>query len=606
MTTSPELQIELEAHLIQRVQEAERTRDAITIRWNQISNLRLILAVLAIGFGFWWLRTGAAVWGLVAAAFALAFFAVLVWHRQLGARQADAAIRVHLRKHAIARIHRDWRSLPEPLAHDVPLDHPYARDLDLVGHGSLQQLIDSTQTPAGRETLFRWLSEGASEAEIHARQQVARDFAGSEQWREDLAAAGARAGDPSGDVEVLLAWIESAGTKRIGARHLIALGFAAGTVTVGVLYVIGFAPFAWLLPFFVANAILTFTAPDSGQLAQINSHQRSLSRYRAVLPFAEAAPGASAETERLRGRLVAADGTASHQLASLDRALAFVIPSGTIIWFPLQLAVNWDLLVEAWLRRLAAAIGPNLRGWIAVIGEIEALAALGDTAAMNPDWSWPDVVADADAFTSTGLAHPLIPVNRRVANDVTVGPGGTVLIVTGSNMAGKSTLLRAVGLNAVLARAGGPVCAAGLRMPNYAVWSSVRIQDSLEEGVSLYMAELLRLKQIVDAARSGPILYLLDEILHGTNTTERRIAARSVIRQLVQTGSIGVVSTHDLELVDGGLAGAAVLVHLVDEVVDGPNGPEMVFDYRLRPGLAPSSNALRLLNLVGLGEGSPV
>jgi DNA mismatch repair ATPase MutS len=181
-----------------------------------------------------------------------------------------------------------------------------------------------------------------------------------------------------------------------------------------------------------------------------------------------------------------------------------------------------------------------------------------------------------------------------------------VLIVTGSNMAGKSTLLRTVGLNAVLARAGGPVCAAGLRMPNYPIWSSVRIQDSLEEGVSLYMAELLRLKQIVDAARSGPILYLLDEILHGTNTTERRIAARSVIRQLVRTGSIGAVSTHDLELIDTGLADASILVHLVDQVVDGPNGPEMMFDYRLRPGLAPSSNALRLLNLVGLGEESPV
>ena len=134
----------------------------------------------------------------------------------------------------------------------------------------------------------------------------------------------------------------------------------------------------------------------------------------------------------------------------------------------------------------------------------------------------------------------------------------------------------------------------------------VQSLNEMIDAYSSYMAELLRLKQIVDAARSGPILYLLDEILHGTNTTERRIAARSVIRQLVETGSIGVVSTHDLELVDAGLAGAAVLVHLVDQVVDGPNGPEMVFDYRLWPGLAPSSNALRLLNLVGLGEESPV
>jgi DNA mismatch repair ATPase MutS len=173
-------------------------------------------------------------------------------------------------------------------------------------------------------------------------------------------------------------------------------------------------------------------------------------------------------------------------------------------------------------------------------------------------------------------------------------------------MAGKSTLLRAIGLNAVLANAGGPVCATSLTVPNYPVWSSVRIQDSLEQGVSLYMAELLRLKQIVDAARSGPILHLLDEILHGTNTTERRIAARSVIRQLIDAKSIGAVSTHDLELVDSSLQEPAECVHLVDQIVDGPDGPQMVFDYKLRPGLAPSSNALRLLELVGLGEKTPV
>jgi MutS-like protein len=606
LTTSPESQTELEARLHQRVQAAASTRDAITVRWNQVSNVRLILAVLAIGFGFWWLRTGEATWGLVAAGLALGFVGVLIWHRRLGAMRADAAIRLRLRQQAIARIHRDWRSIPEPLAHDVPLDHPYARDLYLIGHGSLQQLIDTTQTPAGRRTLLQWLTEGAPEAEIGARQQVATDFAGAEQWREDLAAAGSLVSEPSGDVELLLAWLESAATRRIGGRHLMALLFAIGTVVIGVLYVLDVVQFAWLLPFIVANAILTFVAPNAGQLSQINSHQRSLSQYRAALPIAERAPGGSAETDQLRRRLVAPSGSASHQLAALDRSLAFVIPAGTIVWFPLQLAFNWDLLVEARLRRLAISIGPRLREWIATIGEVEALSALGNAAALNPGWTWPDVTADATALEGTSLGHPLIPPTRRVANDVTVGPGGSVLIVTGSNMAGKSTLLRAVGLNAVLARAGGPTCAVGLRMPNYPIWSSVRIQDSLEEGISLYMAELLRLKQIVDAARLGPILYLLDEILHGTNTTERRIAARSVIRQLVRTGSVGAVSTHDLELIDAELADAAILAHLVDQVVDGPNGPEMVFDYRLRPGLAPSSNALRLLNLVGLGEESPV
>jgi hypothetical protein len=603
LTTPADQYESLDARLRDRLLAAEASRDAITIRWNQIANLRLVLAAVAVGFGFWWLRTGDAPFGLFAAAFALGFLAILIWHRRIGNRRADAIARVLIRQHALARMHRDWRSLPDPPVAAVPPDHPYARDLDLIGHGSLQQLIDTTETPAGHATLLRWLSDGADDADIGERQEIARGLVAAEQWREDLAAAGRQVGTPGGDVELLVGWLETTARERIGVRHLIAVALAICTVAVIILYAVGIAPFAWLLPFLVANAIMTFAAPGSGQLSRINSHQRSLSQYRAVLPLAEAVPGDSAPVTRLRTALASPDGSASHQLAALDRALAFVIPPGTIIWFPLQLAVNWDLLVEANLRRLAASIGPRVRSWIATVGEIEAVAALGTAAALNPDWNWPAVTAGARAFEGAALGHPLIPPGRRVANDVSVGPRGTVLIVTGSNMAGKSTLLRTVGLNAVLARAGGPVCAASLRMPNYPVWSSVRIQDSLEEGVSLYMAELLRLKQIVEAAKAGPILYLLDEILHGTNTTERRIAARSVIHQLVRTGSIGTVSTHDLELIDASLADAAVCVHLVDQVVEGPNGPEMFFDYTLRPGLAPSSNALRLLELVGLGDG---
>jgi hypothetical protein len=597
-------QSELEIRLAERLRTAEAARDAISVRWNQIANLRLALAAAVAIAGFWWIRTGVDTTGLLAGAIALAFIGSLVWHRRVGARRHDLVTRVILRSQAIARLNRDWGTLQDPPAAEIPIDHPYARDLDLVGHGSLQGLIDTTQTPAGNRTLLAWLADGAPTAEIRERQQIARELVDSGEWREDLTAAGLGIGRPSGDAEFLLRWLESAAQKRTGFRHIVAVVLAVATLTTIGLYALDVVAFAWLLPLLVANAVLTFAAPDSGQLSRINSHQRSLSQYRAVLPIAERMPGVGPESARLRAEFDAADGSASHQLATLDRALAFVIPSGTIIWFPLQVAVNWDLLVELRLRRLAARIGPHIRDWISVIGRVEALAAFGNAAALNQDWTWPDVSTEADALEARALGHPLLPSNRMVPNDVTVGPPGTVLIVTGSNMAGKSTLLRAMGLNVVLARAGGPVCAGSLIVPNYPVWSSVRIQDSLEQGVSLYMAELLRLKQIVVAARSGPILYLLDEILHGTNTSERRIAARSVIRQLIGARSIGAVSTHDLELVDANLEGPAECVHLVDQIVDGPDGPEMVFDYTLRPGLAPTSNALRLLELVGLGDGT--
>jgi DNA mismatch repair ATPase MutS len=243
---------------------------------------------------------------------------------------------------------------------------------------------------------------------------------------------------------------------------------------------------------------------------------------------------------------------------------------------------------------------------MAAVGELDALSAFALVRQDNPGWCLPDVQelrsAAPPELRAASLAHPLIRDDRRVANDVVVGPPGTLVLITGSNMSGKSTLLRAIGLNAVLAQAGAPVCAAALAMPASAIETSVRVQDSLEQGMSYFMAALARLKGVLDHARrphgDRVVLYLLDEILQGTNTAERGIAVRGVARLLLDAGAIGVMTTHDL-----GLAGtppldtAARLVHFT-ETVDEQG--RMTFDYRLRPGLATSRNALRLMRLIGL------
>jgi DNA mismatch repair ATPase MutS len=202
----------------------------------------------------------------------------------------------------------------------------------------------------------------------------------------------------------------------------------------------------------------------------------------------------------------------------------------------------------------------------------------------------------------------MLPPATRVDNDVAVGPPGTVLLVTGSNMSGKSTLLRAIGLNTVLALAGGPVCARALRMPVVDLRTSIHIEDSLVRGVSFFMAQLQRMKEIVSAADASSssngirVLYLLDEILQGTNTAERRIAATRVIRHLIDRGAIGAVTTHDLEIAtDPALIAAADPVHFTETVEGAGGGATMSFDYLLRPGVATSTNALKLMEIVGLG-----
>jgi DNA mismatch repair ATPase MutS len=235
---------------------------------------------------------------------------------------------------------------------------------------------------------------------------------------------------------------------------------------------------------------------------------------------------------------------------------------------------------------------------------------LGGLCYENPDWAFPEITEpETPTLQATGLGHPLLPDGVRVVNDVKVGPPGTFLFVTGSNMSGKSTLLRAIGTNTVLARAGAPVCASTMRLPPLVLETSMRVHDSLEQGLSHFMAELTRLKGVVEAARrvgrdgAGTLLYLLDDVLQGTNTAERRIAARKIIGHLIAEGAIGGVTSHDLALADTEeLSGACDPVHFSEQVREAPDGPTISFDYRLRPGVATSRNALKLLQIVGLDE----
>jgi hypothetical protein len=309
--------------------------------------------------------------------------------------------------------------------------------------------------------------------------------------------------------------------------------------------------------------------------------------------------------QQLQRDLSAEGVRAGQQMARLGRLMALADLRGWMFFYPIQLATLWNVhvlwLLELWQR----AAGARARTWLAALGDFEALAALATLAHDNPSWIFPELVGEpAPRLSARGLGHPLLAPDACVGNDVALGPPGTFLLVTGSNMSGKSTLLRAIGMNIVLAQAGGPVCAAALRVPPLALASSMRVQDSLEQGISYFMAELQRLKEVVDTAGQAgerTPLFLLDEILHGTNTTERQIAARRIILHLLSLGATGVVSTHDLALADAPeLAVISQPVHFTEQFTRGADGLSMTFDYQLRPGIATSTNALKLMEMIGL------
>ena len=356
----------------------------------------------------------------------------------------------------------------------------------------------------------------------------------------------------------------------------------------------------WLLP--AAANVVVFQLVGrrvNADLGEIGPVQQAISGYADVFAAIGAADAAAPMLREIAASLEGAE-TGMRRLA---RIAGFMVPRGSILWTPLQIAFLWDVNVLHAFERWRSDPSAVPREWFARVGEWEALAALSVLVHDHPEWTFPDVSPAHGRIEATGLVHPLLRQDVAVANDVTVGPRGTMLFITGSNMSGKSTLLRAIGVNAVLAMAGGPAGAKEMSMPMVDIWTCMRVEDSLARGVSFFLAELQRLKAVVDAASEPgerPVLALLDEILQGTNTMERQIASRQVLGQLASGPGLTAVTSHDLGLVDGsGLQERSACVHFAETFSREQGEPTMTFDYRLRPGLATSTNALSLMEMLG-------
>ena len=558
------------------------------------------------------------------AAAAVAFAALALAHDRAIRAQRRHGELTAVNAEGLARLERRWDALPPAL--EVPPEHrvaerrgddgampPLARDLGLFGPASLARLLSTARTPAGRVTLGRWLLEPAPTGEIARRQPAVAELAADPDFRQRLelagrtAPAGAAAG---GGPEPFLAWAEGEGwlsrrpwllwTARLSPPLTVALGVAAllGAVPAGVA---GLA--------LVANLVASFVyrKPLYARLDRVSAGSDELAVYAAALAVAADGRFTAPRLAGLAADLGAEGESAARWMRRLAQRVAFADARHGSFHVVLQVLTLWDFHALWLIERWQTAVGRRVRRWLTALGDLEALAALATLAHDQPVWCTPRVAAGETALVARGLGHPLLADDVRVGNDVTVGPAGTFLLVSGSNMSGKSTLLRAVGLNATLAQAGGPACAAALALPPTRLATSILIEDSLADGISFFLAELLRLRQVVaaaDAARGEgrTLLYLLDEVLRGTNSEERRQAVAAVVGHLLAAGALGAVSTHDLELAAmPELAAAAGQVHFREEVrPPGGDGPPMSFDYRLRPGPATTRNALALMAAVGL------
>lgn len=602
---------------LRRAQLAERqeTLSNLTLQWNGLGNVRLVLFAIAAALGGWWLFGDSRVAGIIAIPVFLAFIGIVIRHRAIGRKRRTAEILANSSQETVWRLERNWEKLPLRYTRLAEAQHPYAADLDLLGPGSLMHLIDRSVTPVGRSTLAEWLLNPAQVETARARQEAVQELAAADRLRDRIAVDAQLAGAVEADPAPFIDWATGAPVLArrtlllMSARLLPVLLFALVAAQLGGAISLPL----WIVPL-AANLLISqlVGAETAPPIERAGSQRGSLRAYAAVLRVLEGESFTAAELLRLRREVEVAGKAPSEMLSWLNRITRWWMPRGSLAYLPAQAFFAWDINYLAWLERWQRAAGPAVEGWLAAAGELEALSSFGAVSSDHPDWVFPLFEPDSDRFEAHELGHPLLPDDRCVRNDVTVGPAGTFLLVTGSNMSGKSTLLRSIGATIVLANAGAPVCARALHLPPFALWTSVRVHDSLQAGVSFFMAELLRLKQITDAANASQpghrrLFFILDEMLQGTNTAERQIAARRIIRHLVERGGIGAVSTHDLTLADGPeLAAMAVPVHLTETVRDEGDGDAMVFDYRLRPGIAVSTNALKLMDVVGFdfGDGS--
>jgi len=586
-------------------------------RSRTLATVRLFLAALAcvlVGVGVW-APMATATRNLVFASVgvvAAMFVALVVAHGRVhdAARLARASLQFHQR--GLARLGRAWDELPTTSLRFEVADHPYTRDLDIFGRASLMQLVDATETRLGEERLARLLSvQGASPwpTDTLARQEAARDLAARFEFREQLAArAGVVPPEDRRDVTAMLRWAESREASPGPIAWLAWALPAMAIAAMGIGPAVG-VPAGWVAALVVAEMALGHlaTARLVPALETVSDRLSAVTQWRSTIKRIEHERFEAPLLSSLRGRLlgVAPVGSASVALASLERIVGFAdARRNEAFRFFFGPILMWDAHCALALGRWRARAGSRLRSWLDALGEVEALASLGGFAFEHPDYVWPSL-AETATFDARGLGHPLLRDEVRVGNDVAFASAGRALVITGSNMSGKSTFLRAIGVNAVLAAAGAPVCAKALAVGPLQVATSMRIDDSLEDGVSHFYAELRRLKAIIDRARQAAeasppasVLFLLDEILHGTNSRERVIGAAAVVRDLLAQGALGGVSTHDVGItaLEREMGPRVQNAHFEEQV----EGETMTFDYVLRPGIVQSSNALRLMRAVGI------
>ncbi len=622
---TPEKTARVEYHdLLATAQARIAALQSLHVRMVWIRTASFVLAFLCLFLGY-----GTAEYRMLLLSIgwtsAFAFLLAIVRHEHLRLEKLKYSADASLFESLLARLDRNWNQLPNQQLLPEYAEFPCADDLDVAGNASLLNLLSLAGTRPGRKTLQSWLVENPNWDTVQERQKAVQAMTDQRALRLSILKSVMANSDGTEDVYGLPRWAASPlwlprhrvahvlsyiGPLAIGAGAILvllaiatrdksflpnaAIGLLGGGLLLNVLITVFWG--SWIHDIFHQ---VTGTHQATFQFAEVFRSFARLPHDHGVLDRIrrDATENANCATLGFEQLLWPV------RLANLQRD-----PTLYVLYLFLQLVFLWDFRILKWLERWQRRFGPHTATWFDALGTCEAIISAATLADENRNWAYPTPQLDPTLKLSVvGLGHPLLPDAARVENDLELTRDQPLLLVTGSNMAGKSTFLRSLGLNLLLARVGAPVCASKLSTPLFELATSIRVRDSLRDGVSFFMAELRRLKEVVDLAqhraqdRDNPILFLLDEILQGTNSRERQMAVTTVVQRLLSYGASGLLSTHDLDLAtveEIKRIGQVVHFHEYFETLDGKE--VMRFDYKMRAGPTPTTNAMKLLKLVGL------
>jgi hypothetical protein len=575
-------------------------RNARLARFDAL-NARIESIRLGIGASFLiiaWLCFGpariSALWLMIPV---LGFIALLIYHQRIRNRRTQAGRAADFYQAGLNRLNDQWSGKGTSGARFGVPHHIYGDDLDLFGPDSLYELLCAARTQLGENILAQWLLAPADLRKIRARHASIVDLRARCDFRESMAIDGESL-KVSVHPDALDAWARA--PNRLDDRWLrstapLLAGIAVGAIAVWAVWGLLFPLLAVIL---IEAAIGYFLRkPIREAITTVETAFEDLKDLSVLLQLIEAQRFEAAPLIELQRKLSSHSLNASAAISKLATIVNFVEARRNPILAPFLLLLMYPLQTALAAERWRSIHGAVIHSWLEVLGEFEALLSLAQYSYEQSADPFPEFLEGAPAFKATGLGHPLIPAAVRVCNDVAIEGKTRVLLVSGSNMSGKSTLLRTIGINTVLAMAGAPVRATSLQLTPLQIGASIRINDSLHEGSSRFYAEITRLRRLFEP-NPLPLLFLLDELLQGTNSADRRVGAQGLIRALIHRGSIGLISTHDLALTEiAGLeAGAIENVHFQDELVDG----KLEFDFKLRPGIVTKSNGIELMRSIGL------